>query len=933
MNRYRQCQLSIPVITVLLLGSLMGQGMVISALGAVTLSPIEASSSPKTQRSTSSPEKKQLEDTNAARFSLPNGHQVMILPMPSAQSVVLDTWIDVGSKNETSTLNGLSHFLEHLLFKGSEGLPLGTLDAWIEHQGGMTNAATSKDFTHYYQVLPSASLKEGLDKHFKLIYTPQFPEAEVNKERGVVVEEMRRARNNLMHTGYDDLSALVFTGHPYGQSTLGPPSVIQQTPLATIRSYYQTFYQPERMLTLIAGPVDPSQLKTWMETLPTLSKAVSAAVPKEPLAFTWPALSQPLVQVQQHPTAKQPLVLAMLPPLQSNELDTLDAEIANDLYADYLTDPDVGVLTLALWKTDQPVVLALGAGMQPMRYTNVWMQQFSVLPSKEAEFQTRLGDTLATFQRSPLNKTRLETLKRQRLYSYRFEHQEPQNLTQTVGYYHAQHRTQDAFAYAERLKTFDVAKVMSLHNQGGLAWHQARWLVLQQQPLTPTIEAPWKQALQALPVIISQKEQTLSTQQTTEAPSQEAWQQRWTDGGHRWWHRGYHQPQTVSIRYTVALPTSTSPQQRASVEVLGEMLGERIAGLSAEAWQSYLKEHGLQWNVSTDADGVVLAMDAPVEEETAAWWAFSQVLERSELPESLMRQKQNEALEALQSLEQHPQAYSQSELEQRAFAGVPYGLQGMAWQPYLKRLQPKQVHQTWQWLRQQPTTLVTVGTQETLPPQRVLTSLPKVSLPKTEAFASGGKPAKPTVDCLNKAGQATSWVYWAWPAPPTGSEEALALRLVHLYMGGGMSSRLFTEVREKRSLAYEVASQWLGHRTASLWTWYAGVAPENEAKAVAVFEQLREELLASPLPVETLERLKTELLGKMAVAKNTPADWANSQVRYAYLGLPLEYEASTQARLQQLTSEQLHQWVQQRLAKDKTGQFRLSSQCHTRLNE
>ena len=96
---------------------------------------------------------------------LPNGQTVVVYPIKDNPIVTIDTWIKTGSINETDTDNGVAHFLEHLFFKGTKAHPTGDMDRILESKGAIVNAATSKDFTHYYITIPSEYFETAMDLH------------------------------------------------------------------------------------------------------------------------------------------------------------------------------------------------------------------------------------------------------------------------------------------------------------------------------------------------------------------------------------------------------------------------------------------------------------------------------------------------------------------------------------------------------------------------------------------------------------------------------------------------------------------------------------------------------------------------------------------------------------------------------------------------
>ena len=136
---------------------------------------------------------------NAEDFTvqkLPNGQTVVVYEVHNNPIVTIDTWIKTGSVNENDKNNGISHFLEHLFFKGTKEHPTGEMDKILESKGAVVNAATSKDFTHYYITIPSEFFDTALELHSDMLLNPQIPRKELEKERKVVIEEISKQKND-----------------------------------------------------------------------------------------------------------------------------------------------------------------------------------------------------------------------------------------------------------------------------------------------------------------------------------------------------------------------------------------------------------------------------------------------------------------------------------------------------------------------------------------------------------------------------------------------------------------------------------------------------------------------------------------------------------------------------------------------------------------
>lgn len=187
---------------------------------------------------------------------LPNGQTVIVYEIHNNPIVTIDTWIRTGSINENDNNNGISHFLEHLFFKGTKAHPTGDMDRILESKGAIVNAATSKDFTHYYITIPSEYFDTALDLHSDMLLNPQIPRKELEKERKVVLEEISKDGNTPSKLVYDNLNDLMYTNHPYKRKVIGTVDIVGTMRREEILEYFNKFYSPSNMVTLVVGDVN-----------------------------------------------------------------------------------------------------------------------------------------------------------------------------------------------------------------------------------------------------------------------------------------------------------------------------------------------------------------------------------------------------------------------------------------------------------------------------------------------------------------------------------------------------------------------------------------------------------------------------------------------------------------------------------------------------
>lgn len=198
-----------------------------------------------------------------------NGHKI-VLAHKEGNMVSVSSWVKTGSINEDDTNNGISHFLEHLMFKGTHAHGVGEFDRILESKGAIVNAATWKDYTFFYVTLPKGEnniyFDLALDLHADMMMDPVFPAEELGapfdindksvadkRERHVVIEEIRMRKDQPWTKVYNICNLNMYKNHPYKRDVIGTPEIISQITREEIDTYYRKFYTPKNVTTIIVG--------------------------------------------------------------------------------------------------------------------------------------------------------------------------------------------------------------------------------------------------------------------------------------------------------------------------------------------------------------------------------------------------------------------------------------------------------------------------------------------------------------------------------------------------------------------------------------------------------------------------------------------------------------------------------------------------------
>ncbi|MFH1824157.1 MAG: pitrilysin family protein [Candidatus Firestonebacteria bacterium] len=193
------------------------------------------------------------------KTTLANGLSIITREIPN-NIVSLQIWFKVGSRNEDEKNNGLSHFIEHLIFKGTKKRGVSQLSQEIESVGGKLNGATSKDYTFYYATIAKDFIDLAIDGLIDSVLNPAFDKDEIEKERKVVVEEILRQEDEPFSTLFNLSNSISYINHAYKMPVIGKKEIIENLSREDIVAYYNKFYVPENMIIVITGDFNTEEI-------------------------------------------------------------------------------------------------------------------------------------------------------------------------------------------------------------------------------------------------------------------------------------------------------------------------------------------------------------------------------------------------------------------------------------------------------------------------------------------------------------------------------------------------------------------------------------------------------------------------------------------------------------------------------------------------
>ncbi len=263
------------------------------------------------------------------QYTLPNGLKVLLKEIHTAPLISHWLWVRAGSRDEGPGLSGVSHWVEHMQFKGTPQFPAGELDKTISRDGGFWNAMTYIDWTAYYETMPSEKIDLALRLEADRFINSQFDPKEVESERTVIMSERQGNENSPMFLLDEDVQQAAFDKHPYKHEVIGYMADLKTITRDDLFNHYKHFYVPSNAVLAIAGDFDTKRMLARVEEL-------YAAVPSGP-APTRIAQDEPAPEEERRVVTQGPgetvFVKAAYRSLRATDPDFFALTVADSLLA------------------------------------------------------------------------------------------------------------------------------------------------------------------------------------------------------------------------------------------------------------------------------------------------------------------------------------------------------------------------------------------------------------------------------------------------------------------------------------------------------------------------------------------------------------------------------------------------------------------------
>lgn len=782
---------------------------------------------------------------------LPNGQTAVVYPIKDNPIVTIDTWIKTGSINETDANNGVAHFLEHLFFKGTKAHPTGEFDKILESKGAIVNAATSKDFTHYYVTIPSEYFDTAMELHSDMLLHPQIPRKELEKERKVVLEEIAKDGNTPSKKVYDNLNDMLYTKHPYKRKVIGSADIIGTIRREEILDYFNNFYAPSNMVTLVVGDVDTDKAisKIQQSFNQDYKKPIKNSFKKEA-----PLQSQKRKTEYTDAQSGYMMIGFRGAEICSNETFALDvlAEIlgggkSSRLYRDI--------------KEQKGLAFSISTSNGSFRDDGIFYITANFIPASREKLEKAIFEEISNIQKYGITDEELQRAKNIIVQDTYYARESTSNISSELGYIMALTNNSALYdTYLDSIKKVSANDVVSAAR---------KYLGVNKS---------------AVSLVLPKSAEKVETKADAKHNAQKISE-----------HNG-------TTKYIIDNGSTLLVNQNKNNDIIaisiiakgGEFL-ENIAGegtltaatmlkgtkkYSAQELTQILDENGIIINPSCSEDYFVINVQTTTAQIDKTLEILDEIINNSTFDDYEIEKKRSEILNLIKQRRDVPMNIALENFKTIIFENSVYSHSNKILEKTLPKVQRENILSYYKKALDSKNIVVSInGNVDT---ERMINEFGSMlQNHRTPAFNYSNykitKATAPKKVSEKLSDLQTAWLFMGWQTTGVqNKKDFVTLKVMNTILGSGMSSRLFRNLREADGLAYQLGSSFSPKMLAGSFTTYIGTNPEtleySRNKIMKEIERFKMEFVSDTELKDAKDRLK----GSFVIAMETNSEKASN---------------------------------------------------------
>jgi zinc protease len=386
---------------------------------------------------------------------LPNGLTIIAEQMPQ-EAVSFHLWLNVGSALESDQINGMAHFLEHMVFKGTSQLKNGEFEKLVEERGAVTNAATSQEYTHYFITTAPKDFLQLAPLQLDVVLNPAIPDEAFELEKLVVLEEIRRSEDNPRRRIFYRAMETCFQELPYRRPVLGPASVIENLQPQQMRDFHSQWYRPQSITAAVVGNLPVDEL---IEIVAQNLDGIEASTKHHPKSLQ-PEL--PFTEIIRQEYIDETLQQARLVMMwRVPGMTELSQTYALDVLAAILGQGKMSRLFRDL-REDRKLVSQIGVSNMSNKYQGVFYISAQLAGENITKVETAIAEHITRIQTEPIDSSEIARIRTQVANRFIFGNEKPGDRANLYGYYYSQLRSlEPAIEYPFYIQSLEAKDLQS----------------------------------------------------------------------------------------------------------------------------------------------------------------------------------------------------------------------------------------------------------------------------------------------------------------------------------------------------------------------------------------------------------------------------------------------------------------------------------------
>lgn len=824
-------------------------------------------------------------------YHLKTGQTVVIKEIHSNPIVTVDTWVKTGSLNENDKNNGVSHFLEHLMFKGTDKYKQGELDKILESKGGKFNAATSKDFTHFYITIPSKDIETAVKLHADMMTNAAIPEKELAQERKVVIEEIRRSEDNPDSILFDNLINLIFKKHPYRYKTLGPQKNIANIPRKDILDYYHKYYVPSNMTTVVVGDVNAAQILCMLEENFKAKSTTKLVLPK----FNRESeMLKPLTEIKGGKYNFGYAIMAFkgIPVKEKKETCALD------LASSILGGGKSSRLYQDL-KEKQNIVSSIDTGHYSLRDDSIFYISADFEPANYQKVKSAVVKQLKQLADTKVSVEELKRAKTQEERAYIYNNESIESISQSLGYCMTIEGNIDS--YINHLKYVNSVSADDIQNA------VKKYIKLSGMATSVLLPADIKSKLKAsdnddevkniqaemATNIINKQDSVINKNSilniSNKSSSKTTCQQSSSTLTKSQKNAAYTVKSVLNNGMTLITNKNTSNDIISlSVFIKGGKFIDNPAGISnllietlmqgtktksALEITNSIEDMGIVISPELDSDAFEIKLKTTSNDFDKAFDILADIIKNPAFTEEYVQKGKNDIIQDIVKSRDRPLSKASEGFARAMYSDSSYGNIGEILEksvPSLTREQLADFHKKI-FIPQNMIVSISGNVDHDSMLRKFEDNFPCTGGEKLSVkYSNQLKQFSDNIIILKKDETAAAWMLIGWPVDGIRcTKDYLALQVIDSILGGGMSSRLHITFREKQGLSYAVGSSYGIKMDKSYLAMYIGTEPKNIELVKSKFLQEMTRLKTEKVSNEELNDAKQKIIGDFLIGQET----------------------------------------------------------------